>query len=602
VASTPFSLRLSSAAWKVDAGVFGASVSTLTGVNLVGRGASASAHTSNWNVAAIAATPDVGAANAGGSLAGARFELTPANEVALSTSVTRLRESRGSNDRALDAIALAGGTGFLGGRLGAELANRRFHGMSNTGWAAEYARRSPDENVDIRYVHAPGGSQAFARAASELAASGGRKLSPRFSVTGSLWRTADEGIASLSRMSMDGWTVGGHYALHEDVHVSVTGRSSTLDAATRIGDFGSGERGADASVDVRRGPISAQVTFSAANLQRRTAVADDAEHRQAASRAALRGTLGTALNGTSIVLTGNYERTGVGVGAAPEQWSYGLQVGTTMDPGPGDALRLEASAERLGGALGAVNALMFRGGAEWTVFKRTVLLLSVERNPWVLPGVGASPWMYVAGVSRSVSLPSLSTHGTRGRVFKDLNGNGRADQGEPGFPGVVLRRRGAVAVTDRGGTFTLDGDPREPYEVDTRSFPLGWLAPSSSVPGGTREIAAVSVSPLRVYLARDDADTARVSRAELGRVVIVARDAAGREWMSRRTSDTTVVFDALPPGQYTIGVDASAASEPLRATVEPGSISLTSGRAPPPVRVVMRARQLRFSNQRRSGS
>jgi hypothetical protein len=184
-------------------------------------------------------------------------------------------------------------------------------------------------------------------------------------------------------------------------------------------------------------------------------------------------------------------------------------------------------------------------------------------------------------------------------VFKDLNGNGHADDGEPGFSGVVLKRQGAVAISDRRGTFMLEGDAREPYEVDARSLPLGWLTSSAIVPGGTREIAAIAVSPLRVQLLLDDADTARVPRSELARLTLTVRDEAGREWVSRRISDSLAVFDALPPGRYLLHGDASLSSEPLRPAADPGLITMSGGATPAPVRLVMRARQLRFTNPRR---
>jgi hypothetical protein len=58
------------------------------------------------------------------------------------------------------------------------------------------------------------------------------------------------------------------------------------------------------------------------------------------------------------------------------------------------------------------------------------------------------------------------------------------------------------------------------------------------------------------------------------------------------------VFDAVPPGTYTIAVDASDADEPLRAT---GDLRATVSAGPGGtlVRIVMRPRQLRFTSPRR---
>jgi hypothetical protein len=58
------------------------------------------------------------------------------------------------------------------------------------------------------------------------------------------------------------------------------------------------------------------------------------------------------------------------------------------------------------------------------------------------------------------------------------------------------------------------------------------------------------------------------------------------------------VFDAVPPGSYTIIIDPSGSREPLRAIGELSTVVRT-GQVPTVIRVVMQARQLRFTNQRR---
>ena len=94
-----------------------------------------------------------------------------------------------------------------------------------------------------------------------------------------------------------------------------------------------------------------------------------------------------------------------------------------------------------------------------------------------------------------------------------MNGNGRRESSEPGFAGVMLRRGADLAVTDNRGSFVLMGNEREPYELDARSLPFGWIASPLVVPAETRVIGALSVAPLEVELALDPADTARVSAA-----------------------------------------------------------------------------------------
>jgi hypothetical protein len=261
-------------------------------------------------------------------------------------------------------------------------------------------------------------------------------------------------------------------------------------------------------------------------------------------------------------------------------------------------LRVELAAERVGGSTTAARSLMLMAGLELDLPFESSLKMSAERNPYIVPLAGASDWMYVVGISHALTLPRLTGRGTRGVVFRDVNGNGRRESAEPGFAGVMLRRGAEVAITDNRGAFVLMGDEASPYEVDARSLPLGWIPVSTAVPAGTRQIGALPVAPLEVELSIDEADTARVSTDRLADLVVTVHDSVGREWASRRVSNTRVVFDAVPPGTYTVVVDASGTSEPLRPTGDVRAVVAT-GRAPTLIRVVMRPRQLRFSNPRR---
>lgn len=600
VASMPFLLTLSGTDWRADGGTIGSTVSELTGVNLVGRGASAVVMRSSFTATAFRATPDLGGNSADGSFSAARLEYAP-GDFAVSGAAASLREERGGVTRSLDSWSLgARRHGLLGGRWDAEVARRAVAGRAHAGWSAAYERRLPDENLSVRYVHAPGGTAAFARATSELSVDGGRRLTDRVQVTASAWRTRDDGAATLSALDLDGWSAAGRLALTRDVAVSVIAHRSAFSASTSLGAFGSAERAIDAQVEHRRGPWSAQVTLSTARLQRRGALDGESVVRfaQEAPRSGLRGLVGLHGHPGTIAFTGQYERTGAGVGAAPEQWSYGLQVSGRPGLLPGDALRFDAALERAGGSFGLPPATTIRVAADLDLPQRVTVRAGVERNPWVLPEPGRSPWMYVVGVTRATTLPRLSSGEARGLVYRDENGNGRRDGGEAGFEGVAVRRGPDVAVTDRRGEFRLPGG-RDPIEVDARSLPPGWLLPSTVLAPGTREAGAVAVAPVSVLFLRGPADSGRVARADLAALLVIARDGAGREWVARRTSDSSAVFDALPPGRYTIEVDASAAREPLRPEGDVPAVTVAGGVAPAPVRITMRARQLRFPTPKR---
>jgi len=286
--NAPATVQLMAPEWRLDAGTIGASVSNLTGTNIVGRGASVAVRVPEWNATALAASPELGGRDATGALAGGRFEITPGGPWSLSTSLTRLRETRAASNRELDAWSLgAGRDEFLGGHVATEVARRRTDGGIGAGWSAAYTRRAQDESVDIRYMHAPGGTRAFARAANELAASGSKRLTSRLNLTASAWRTDDDGGgATLSSLSMEGWSLGGSFALQDDVHLSMAAYGSAFGATTLLGGFGSGERAANASIDVRHGFLSAQATATAASLLRRTSPADSSGLRTSAKRRA----------------------------------------------------------------------------------------------------------------------------------------------------------------------------------------------------------------------------------------------------------------------------------------------------------------------------
>jgi len=57
---------------------------------------------------------------------------------------------------------------FSGMTLSGELAQRWFTGGDGLGWVTELRRQTSNDFGQLRVVHAPGGSAAFARARDEL--------------------------------------------------------------------------------------------------------------------------------------------------------------------------------------------------------------------------------------------------------------------------------------------------------------------------------------------------------------------------------------------------------------------------------------------------
>ena len=86
--------------------------------------------------------------------------------------------------------------------------------------------------------------------------------------------------------------------------------------------------------------------------------------------------------------TGQYERTGPGVGAAPVQWAYGVRIDARPRFGAAQPVRVDGSIDRLGGSFGAARSLMVRAGAEVDLPFRTNVRMGAERNPYVVPAPG----------------------------------------------------------------------------------------------------------------------------------------------------------------------------------------------------------------------
>ena len=133
IGNAPFAMQLASANWRLDAGTLGATISDLTGVNLIGQGANLNITTPLWSAKAVRVNPDIGHLDASGMLEAGRLELTP-GVFSLSTGLSRLRETRAGSTRALDAWSVGGGVSdFIGGQWGAEWAQRNFDGTAAAG-------------------------------------------------------------------------------------------------------------------------------------------------------------------------------------------------------------------------------------------------------------------------------------------------------------------------------------------------------------------------------------------------------------------------------------------------------------------------------------
>jgi len=156
---------------------------------------------------------------------------------------------------------------------------------------------------------------------------------------------------------------------------------------------------------------------------------------------------------------------------------------------------------------------------------------------------------------------------------------------------MVVRCADRTVVTDRDGRFRCDGD--QTWGVDQASVPMGWVAPPTSRERrASRELGLIEMKAVAVQIELTDVDTIRVSRTELTKLIVSARDTAGRAWFARNVSGSGFVFDALPPGRYVVAVDVSGIDEPLRMRETPEFV-VAEGRSTD-VRVTLTGRTMRI--------
>jgi hypothetical protein len=191
-----------------------------------------------------------------------------------------------------------------------------------------------------------------------------------------------------------------------------------------------------------------------------------------------------------------------------------------------------------------------------------------------------------------VPLPfqSLGRAGIRGRVFRDLDGDGIQGDGEPGEPGVDVLVQGDRVTTDAQGDYST-WEVR-PYEaatvaVDSLSIDYSWVpAPRQALlrpsPNMFNEVN------LPLLQTREVAGRVLLDGAEpqpLGGVLVEIVDGEGNVLARQRTfSDGVYYVQRVPPGEYTVRVAPSSATA-LGLTEPPSARLLVRGGAADDVEV-----------------
>jgi len=492
--------------------------------------------------------------------------------------------------RALDAWGIRGGLGSLTGTgIASELAYRTHADGAGLGFATSARLVGQRSSLDIRAMHAPGGSRAFARASDEVLASATQMIGRRSYIAVGGWTQRDDNL-TVGAARNSGWYATPSFALWRSGSIGLEARGQSFSAGTEQGRVGTKELAGGGSLNFTVAGTQLTGRSLLAQLDRSLGALDLSplsnrqwrlDHTLLASRTGMRG-------GVSIAYM-RQEYSG-GSGAMPAQQSMSVRL-DRVRPFLTRSLLIDAEWQRMQvGRIMPANTIA-RASVSVPLVAGMRVALGVERNPFmsVATSRGRAPLLYSVRLDRATTLPRLfsSAHGL---VFRDENANGRRDRGERGVAGVVVLCGGSRVATDKNGRYTCS---QARHEVDARTVPTGLVASRPRVDNG-ESIALHVVQPLRITLRVPSSDSSRLSGTALSQVVISARDSSGYAWRARALGDGRYVVDALPVGRYELVMDASTADEPLSMTGAAPMIDIGANTAAHDVELDVRPRPLRM--------
>ncbi len=491
----------------------------------------------------------------------------------VSASISHLA-SPAPYSRQLDAVgAGAAMPAILGSTFIAEIAERRFQGGSGVGWSGQLVRTVAGDNAELKMTHAPGGSDAFARAVDEVEANIFHRLSSRVAVGASAWQTSDA-TSVFSELKSKGVSLRPQFTLFGGTTIAIEVRAYSYDAESRptiVGStwsFGNREEQINLSLSSYLRRYYLLSTAYLGNVTRSSAPIAGLSISQRVPRNYWITTAGWS--GAGGFLEGDLllEQTRDRGGFVVQQNVFGIRGEQVVVPWM-RGIRALGELQRVVG-FGDQHSSVVRAGLAVPLFHGFILRLDVERNSIFRTLNGTAPWIFGLRYEQTTRARMLRTPGTSGYVYRDLNANQRRDAEEPGVAGAIVRRGGESAVTDKTGSFRVSGDASRPIQVDETSLPDGWAANSES----DGELGVTQSSSAQIELVVAPRSGVVSAKVDLSKAHVIARDGSGREWQALMNGPTTATFPSLPAGTYTLELDLSELSEPLVV------------RGPPPLLVI----------------
>jgi len=588
------SVTLSAPSGQLSLGNTGTSFSDLTGLYPYGQGALLHLQHPGWALLSMGALslPAVGSTERK-PMVGLRAERL-FGDAQLSTSFSHLANA-GTSPRRLDALGVGAAVpSILGSTFKAEIAERRFQDGSGLGWSTGLVRTGPESNEELRVTHAPGGSDAFARATNELVANVSERLSSRTSLSASAWRTTDA-TSVFSGLKSNGFSLRPQYAIRSATTIAIEARSYLFDATSRPtpsntgGGFGSREEqlGISFSTYVRQYYVNSSAYIG--NVTRNVSQAGQSTVTDRSPRNYWTTSAGWSGVGGGVEVQTRIEQTRDRGGFVNQQSTFGIRAEQVVLPWLG-GIRGEGDLQRVN-AFGGDNSAIMRAGIAIPLVNGFALKLDAERNSIFRSVTGRVPWIVGVRFEHALTVPMLRTPGTSGYVYEDQNGNQRRDPREPGVPGAIVRRGGETAVADAAGKYRVGGDSKQPITIDETSLPDGW-----SASGAGRGDLSVSLSTsAEVELVVAPRSRISAVQVDLGKAHVIARDSAGGEWAAIMTGPTTATFQSLPVGTYKLDLDLSELSEPL-VPRGPVPLLIVTGKDSKSITVTLDPRPIRMWN------
>ncbi|MEO8908946.1 MAG: NEW3 domain-containing protein [Gemmatimonadaceae bacterium] len=588
------SLALSSPSGQLNLGSTGTSFSDLTGLYPYGQGALVHLQHPDWSFTGLGALsvsqPGVGARKPMVGLKGERHF----GDAQLSTSITHLADA-GASPRRLDAFGVGAAVpSIFGSTFKAEIAERRFADGNGLGWATGLVRTGPQSNEEFRVAHAPGGSDAFARATDEIVGSISERLSSRASVSASAWKTTDA-TSVFSGLSANGVSLRPQYALRPSTTVAIEARSYVFDATSRPiasnagGGFGNREQqlGISLSTYVHQYYLNSSAYLG--NVTRSVSPVGQSVISDRTPRNYWTTNAGWSGVGGAVELQTRIEQTRDRGGFVNQQSMAGVRGEQVVLPWLG-GVRAEGELQRVNG-FGDEKSSIVRAGLAVPIMNGLAFKIDAERNSIFHSLSGKVPWIVGVRFEHSLTVPMLRQPGTSGYVYEDMNGNEHRDPGEPGVAGAIVRRGGVTAVADASGKYRVGGDARQLVTLDDASLPDGWTA-SGATRGDLSVTLSTSAEVELVVAPRSGISDVQI---DLAKAHVLARDSVGREWAARMTGPSTATFEALPVGTYSLEFDLSELTEPLVPRT-PVPVLRVSGKDSKSITVTLDPRPIRMWN------